>query len=86
MKTDAVFTARRNRLLLGRALAAAVASSFACAYFMSREWEYLRVSAAQKSRLLRLPGILAETDREIVHEQQELVRIQGEIRTRLGQK
>jgi hypothetical protein len=74
----------RSRFLVILALVAAAYSSVACAYFMAREWNYFHVAAAEKSRLLRLPGMLAKTDREIVQEQQELGRIQAEITARLG--
>jgi hypothetical protein len=76
----------RTRFLVIVALVAAAYSSVACGYFMAREWNYFQVAAAEKSRLLRLPGMLARTDREIVREQQELGRIQAEITARLAQK
>jgi hypothetical protein len=52
----------------------------------SEEQKYYAAHAEQKTQILRIPGELMQVERDITHEQDELSRIQAEIRRRLGQK
>jgi hypothetical protein len=77
---------RTSRVVVWVALVAVVYSAFIFGRTLTAEWDFFSTHTSQKTRILLLPAELAKTEREILREQENLLRIQAEIRSRMGQK
>jgi hypothetical protein len=73
----------RTRAVLAVAFLASVCAAVAFGRTLSDESAFFSTHSSQKTIILRIPGELAHTEREIRREQRELLRIQAEITRRL---
>jgi hypothetical protein len=76
----------RRRAVLAVAALASLWSIAAFGEMFAHEWVFFADHAEKKTLLLGMPAKLAEVDREIIREQEGLLKAQAAIRARLGGK
>jgi hypothetical protein len=76
-------TVDRRRAVLVVAFLASVCTVIAFGRALSDEAAFFSTHSSQKTLILRIPGELAQTEREIRREQGKLLRIQAQITKRL---